>query len=279
MNRKLIFLDIDGTLTEPGSNIPPSSAAEAVRRARENGNPVFLCTGRNFGMLKPVLKYGFDGVIASSGGYICCGDEVIYDRPFTEEMKKRIFEALKEEGIYRTVECLDGAYMDEAFKRFLRENAHEGSNSELLRWRRQIEESLNIRSMEEYKGQPVYKVIVMCRDERLLEQAKKRLGDEVEFCMQEPDKFGYVNAEIISSEFNKGTGIVKVCGHLGISLENTIAFGDSMNDVEMMETAAYSVCMENGSSRLKALADEICPSVKEDGLLQAFKKHRLIQDA
>ena len=70
MNRKLIFLDIDGTLTEPGKNVPPASAVEAVRRARERGHRVLLCSGRNYGMLYPVLQFGFDGLAASAGGYI-----------------------------------------------------------------------------------------------------------------------------------------------------------------------------------------------------------------
>ena len=47
MEQKLIFLDIDGTLTEPGKNIPPASAVEAVCRARKNGHKVVLCSGRN----------------------------------------------------------------------------------------------------------------------------------------------------------------------------------------------------------------------------------------
>ena len=47
MNQKLIFLDIDGTLTEPGKNVPPPSAVEAVRRAREKGHRVVVCSGRN----------------------------------------------------------------------------------------------------------------------------------------------------------------------------------------------------------------------------------------
>ena len=46
MKQKLIFLDIDGTLTSPGSNIPPESAMTAVREAQKNGHKVFLCTGR-----------------------------------------------------------------------------------------------------------------------------------------------------------------------------------------------------------------------------------------
>ena len=67
MNRKLIFLDIDGTLTTPGSNTPPESAMKAVRLAREKGHKVFLCSGRNPGMMAPVLALGFDGLIVSGG--------------------------------------------------------------------------------------------------------------------------------------------------------------------------------------------------------------------
>ena len=54
MERKLIFLDIDGTLTPAGSNVPPASALEAIRKARENGHLIFLCTGRNPGMMAPI---------------------------------------------------------------------------------------------------------------------------------------------------------------------------------------------------------------------------------
>ena len=68
MNRKLIFLDIDGTLTPAGSNHPPESAMQAVRAAQAKGHRVFLCTGRNPAMLAPVLALGFDGAVAGAGG-------------------------------------------------------------------------------------------------------------------------------------------------------------------------------------------------------------------
>ena len=54
---KLIFVDIDGTLVEPGSNTPPESAVAAIRAAQAKGNKVFLCTGRNPAMLSPLLKF------------------------------------------------------------------------------------------------------------------------------------------------------------------------------------------------------------------------------
>ncbi len=276
MDKKIIFLDIDGTLTEPGGNVPPASAIRAIKGAQEKGNYVFLCTGRNYDMLSPLLKYGFDGVIASSGGYIRYQEEEIYNCPIAEKQKNEAMELLKKNGIFRTIECMDGSYTDKEFKEFLEKNASEGSNSEMLRWRRQIEKSLHIRPMEEYAGQPAYKIVMMCWSKAQLKEPMELLGGEFSFCVQEPDRFGFINGELLSREYDKGRAVIRVCRHLGISQEQTAAFGDSMNDKEMMEAAAVSICMENGSAALKELADDICPAVTDDGLYQAFKKHGLM---
>ena len=67
MNRKLIFLDIDGTLLPPGEMLIPDSTLQALRAARANGHKLFLCTGRNLRMTAPLLEYGcFDGAISSA---------------------------------------------------------------------------------------------------------------------------------------------------------------------------------------------------------------------
>ncbi len=276
MGKKIIFLDIDGTLTEPGSNEPPESAADAVRKAREKGNYVFLCTGRNYGMLRPLLKYGFDGVVASSGGYIRCGENVVYDCPFTEAQKEKLLDVLEKSGIYRTVECVDGSYTDESFKEFLQANVKAGSNSEALRWRKQIEESLNILPMEQYQGQPVYKVVAMCEKESQLEEIRKIFGKEMEICIQGSDEFGYTNGEIISREFNKGKGVERVCDFLHIPLEDTVGFGDSLNDKDMIQTVALGICMDGGDKRLQKIADDICSAVDQDGIYRFFEKYHLM---
>lgn len=272
MRKKIIFLDIDGTLTIAGSNVPPRSALKAVRAAQDKGHLVFLCTGRNYDMLRPLLSYGFDGVVASAGGYVCCGDQVIYDCPMTKEQQQLVLDTLEQNGIFRTVECLDGSFTDDGFKEFLEEHAKDGSNSELLRWRRQLEEELNIRSMREYAGQPVYKVVIMSPDLRRMESAKKKLEREFLFCLQEMDQYGIVNGEVINRQFDKGQAVDRVCRYLNISVNDSIGFGDSMNDKEMMEAVGHSVCMANGSHALKKIADEICPGVEQDGLYHAFLK-------
>lgn len=272
MKKKVIFLDIDGTLTTAGSNVPPESALRAIRAAQEKGHLVFLCTGRNYDMLKPLLAYGFDGVIASAGGYVCCGQEVIYDCPMSQGQQELVLNTLEENGIFRTVECLNGSYTDDGFKEFLEEHAGENGNSELLRWRRQIEQELNIRSMREYAGQPVYKVVLMSPDLERIKRAEEKLKNDFMFCIQDANGQGIVNGEVINRQFDKGRAVIRVCEYLHIPVEDSIAFGDSMNDREMMEAAGYAVCMENGSDSLKKLADEVCPRVEQDGLYQAFLK-------
>jgi hypothetical protein len=59
-------------------------------------------------------------------------------------------------------------------------------------------------------------------------------------------------------------------------VEDTVGFGDSMNDLEMMETVGLSICMENGADALKKIADAVCPAVTEDGIYRAFEAYHLM---
>ena len=274
MGKKLIFLDIDGTLTVPGSNEPPQSALDAIKAAQKKGNLVFLCSGRNPGMLEPLLKYGFDGVIACAGGYITVGDELIYDMPMPLEESNLAVEKLHEKGVFCTVEGRDGAWGDENIGAFL-DNAvgeDQKGNSEIERWRKALAGSLHIRPMSEYDGTPVYKVVIMCLHPEQLEPARELLEDKYNFCMQEiKDPYHRcLNGELINRKYDKGRAILRICEHLGVPVEDTIGFGDSMNDLEMIQTVGTSVCMDNGSDALKAISDIVCPSVEEDGMAKAF---------
>ena len=274
MGKKLIFLDIDGTLTVPGTNEPPQSALDAIKAAQKKGNLVFLCSGRNPGMLEPLLKYGFDGVIACAGGYITVGDELIYDMPMPLEDSRLAVEKLHEKGVFCTVESRDGAWGDENIGAFL-DNAvgeDQKGNSEIERWRKALAGSLHIRPMSEYDGTPVYKVVIMCLHPEQLEPAREVLEDKYNFCMQEiKDPYHRcLNGELINRKYDKGRAILRICEHLGVPVEDTIGFGDSMNDLEMIQTVGTSVCMDNGSDALKAISDIVCPSVEEDGMAKAF---------
>ena len=275
MDRKLIFLDIDGTLTLPGQNVPPDSALEAIRAAQAAGHRVFLCTGRNYAMLKPLLAYGFDGAVASGGGYVFLGDRVLYDCPMTEEQKLLALRLLSEGGVLRTVEGRDGSFCDAGMGEFLRSAS--GGNSELLRWREAIEKDLDIRPMTDYDGQPIYKVVYMCSRREQLAPAMRALEGEFNFLIQDMAGADCINGELVNRKFDKGAGIRRVTEALGASIEDTVGFGDSMNDLEMIQTVGTGVCMANGSPELKRRSDLVCPSVEEDGLAWAFRKLGLVE--
>ena len=270
MEQKLIFLDIDGTLTPAGSNVPPESAMTAVRKAQAKGHKVFLCTGRNPAMLAPVLALGFDGAVAGAGGYVFTRDEVLFDCPMKKEEFETAMRLLKENGVFRTIEAKDATWGDEDLGDFLA-SAGDG-NSELIRWRKALAEQLNIRPMGEYDGSPVYKIVIMCREMKQLEPAKAALEKDYNFVVQDLAARGCLNGELINRQFDKGKGVRIVAEHYGIPLEDTFGFGDSMNDLEMIETVGYSVCMANGSPALQAKSDLICPAVEEDGLYKAFEQ-------
>ena len=275
MKKKLIFLDIDGTLTSPGCNVPPDSALEAIRAARAAGHKVFLCTGRNPDMLRPVLAYGFDGAVATGGGYVLCGDDVLFDCPMPDEQRDLAMLLLREQGVLLTIEARDASYCDDGMGEFLKQAS--GGNSELLRWREAIERDLKIRPISEYDGRPIYKIVFMCKSSEQLKSAVDALESEFYFLVQDLAAANVLNGELINRKFDKGTGVRRVAEVLGIPLEDTYGFGDSMNDAEMLQTVGTGVCMENGSPALKAMSDLICPSVEEDGLAWAFRELGLVE--
>ena len=274
MKKKLIFLDIDGTLTPAGSNYPPESALKAIRTAQAAGHQVFLCTGRNPDMLAPVLSYGFEGAVACAGGYVFAGDRVLFDCPIPDEQRDLALTLMQESGVFRTVEAVDATFGDENLGDFLAQ-AGEG-NSELVRWRKALAEQLNIRPMGEYDGRPIYKIVFMCTEAKQLEPVRNALEKDYNFVVQDVAACNCLNGEMINRAFDKGRGVRIVAETLGFAIEDTIGFGDSMNDLEMIETVGTSVCMENGSPKLKAISDLVCPSVEDNGLAWAFEKLGLI---
>ena len=267
---KLIFLDIDGTLTVPGENVPPQSALDAVRAARRNGHKVLICTGRSWTMTESVAAYGFDGVICSAGGYIVLGGEVLYDHPMDADELRRVLDVMKSPDIFCILESKALTFADADAEIF------DGANSEALRWRKMLTESFNISPMRDYNGEPVYKVSFLSLRRAALERPRQLLQDRYQFCLQDFLLGDTVNGELINRDFNKGAAIRRVCEYLGAPVADTIGFGDSMNDLDMIETAGIGVCMGNGSPELKRRADKVCPPVESDGLAAAFRELGLV---
>ncbi len=278
MDTRLIFLDIDGTFIEPGKMEAPASAVDAVRRAQANGHKVFLCTGRNYRMTKPVLGYGFDGFVCSAGGYVVCGDTVLFDCPMEKAQSEGVRAALEDGGAECTLEAKDATYnsgrMMERLSTY--QKKHRAANSEMERWQRAFADGMLVRPLEEYKGEPIYKICYIADSAEELAPARAAYGDQFNFCEQHGFENDCINGELINRKFSKGDGIRRICDHLGLPTAAAIAFGDSENDLEMADVAGISYCMANGSDAFKARCTRVCPAVNDDGIAAAFKELGLI---
>lgn len=277
MDSKLVFLDIDGTLLPPGEMEPPESALEAIHKAQANGHKVFLCTGRNRHMAEPLFQYGFDGYICSAGGYVVCGDTLLFDCPMDKEQKEGLCAALEQCGADYILEVRDLSYGTSG--RIMERLAEKGQlNSEAERWSKFWTDGTLIRPLREYHGEPVYKICYTAESSAQMAPVRALYEDQFIFCEQQMLRFSaeMVNGELINRKFNKGTGIQRICSHLGVSTQEAIGFGDSENDLEMTDVVGISVCMANGSDALKRRCTRICGAVTEDGLAREFKALGLV---
>ena len=130
--------------------------------------------------------------------------------------------------------------------------------------------------MADYDGRPIYKVVFMCTEAAQLEPARAALEKNYHFVVQDVAAHHCLNGEIIHRAFDKGKGVRIVAEAFGFDIADTLGFGDSMNDLEMIQTVGTSVCMDNGSPALKAISSLVCPAVEDDGLAWAFGKLGLV---
>ncbi len=271
MSGKIVFLDIDGTLTAFGASRPPESAVKAIRMARDNGNLVYICTGRNRQMHYPVLQYGMDGAVGAAGALAYAGEDRIWSKPIPEASFHRLIDAFHMERISCMPECEYVVYADESlyanFENIKRKDGRQ----------KQEDDVFHVEPIADYKGEPVYKMVFLGASADSVERLRPKLEDEFQFILQKNmSGDGSIGGEMIVRGVDKALGMQKVCDHYGLSMADTVAFGDSTNDIEMLEAAGLSVCMGNGSDDAKAAADLICPDVASDGLCHGFEMAGLI---
>jgi Cof subfamily protein (haloacid dehalogenase superfamily) len=277
MTRKAVFLDIDGTLlNEVG--LVPATARTAVQQARANGHLVFLCTGRSLSEIWPeITDIGFDGVIAAAGGYVELDGQVLTHRNVPVDQVRRVVDFFDARGINYFLEANSGLYGSVGIKSQLREMLYGGVTDE------------NVRAELERGFGPFIAHVVVGGDP-LREDINKIsfLGSDVPFDVirdEFADAFDVIPATVPQFEPNSGElsiagvhkagAIAVLLEHLGVPVEDTMAYGDGHNDLEMLQFVQVGVAMGNAHQKVKDVADDITGSPDEDGILTSFTKYGL----
>lgn len=270
-SKKLVFLDIDGTLLYEGRPISEKTA-QALRQAKDNGHYLCICTGRAYSETPEEMKE-FDGVISAAGACVMWKKEVLHAEYFSEEEKKLVTDLLEEIGAVYIMEGFEKLYMKKEIReRFFRElEGYEEREKFLLSFFQKTVPRISTQEMEKvhkcsffYAGQ----------DNDWLKEKLKKWGMTATAFSQAETRGN--SGEVTKIAFTKGTAVRYLSRYLGVPIEDTIAIGDSENDLEMIRAAGVGIAMGNSSDSVKKAADDVTKSVMEDGVYHAFQKYGLI---
>lgn len=271
MNR-LIFLDIDGTLIVTGRPQPGQRTIDAIRTARAQGYGVFLSTGRREGDVPPgVAAIGFDGGIFSAGARAVVHGTEIWNRPIPEGMAGEILRTLKEEHICGFLECAGGTYAIPP---------ECGSPDAVREMHRFLSQELRASSITEKASEaPIYKIVYLAASRAQASELTARLHPSIKavsFGHLAPD-IPAIAGEISDRAISKRTAFLRICEYLKVRPEDCIAFGDSMNDAEILQAAGTGIAMGNADDALIPYADQVCESCMEDGVARALTRLGILQ--
>ena len=279
---QIIFFDIDGTLRDEAYGIPETTKV-AIDACKANGYYICLCTGRAVGTIpEDVFDLNVDGVIAGGGSYIEFQDKILkndfFSRgkiekvkqylegeqdeiAFTFETKENVF--INREGI-KILNCLN----KEKFKDLSDQEKSVAEENQKIIYENNInkfDSSIhNVNKICLWSVEGVFKNI-----ENIISKENMQLCQNFSF-----DNRNYY--EIIQSGCNKGEAIIELCNNLSIPINETIAFGDGRNDIDMFKTVGIAIGVENGSEEIFQHVDSICEEPMKDGIYLELKRRKII---
>ena len=267
---KLIFLDVDGTIV-PLGQVPSKTTVEAVRTARANGHKVFLSTGRREADVpEAVRSIGFDGGIYSAGGRAVVNGKEILNRPMPEHLVQQATGILQERNLYFILECASGAYMGTKSRMF------SNTVNQMIKL---LQGAIQIADQKQRpEHDPVYKIVFLADSNAQIEQVIRRLNAAATVVYSSSLFPGIPSftGEISRKNVNKGDALTRICEYLNAEIEDCIAFGDSMNDIEILQAAGLGIAMGNADACVKAIADQVCEGCEEDGIAKTLARMNII---
>lgn len=262
--KKAIFFDVDGTIVDTfngGRTISPA-VKKAIHDLQAAGHYAFVATGRPYAFINPMLwKFGFDGFVLSNGALVIMKDELIFHNAMDQAFIKEISQKLDKLGIQYVLEGRHDSYIRSDYQAIYDFFKRIGISEQFITREYEVEEN------------EIYKIEILCKDENTKRQCASMIENYPEYGYYYSIDEGFF--EVYKKKNNKAKGIEKALEYLGISIENSYAFGDGMNDIEMLKAVGCGFAMGNASDEVKAYADRIADTVSNDGVAKAIYEYIL----
>ena len=254
---KAAFFDIDGTLLPFNQKEVPASTIESLSKLREKGIKVIVATGKS---LKQMLDTSVGKI--SFDGYITLNGQLCYD----ENMNKFFGTPIREEEMEVLSQAFNGKKIPfsliSEFSRYI--NYVDG---EVIRHNK--ETNSKIPSVNTYQGEKIYQITAYTSSRNV-----DILKNILDYCDVTYWSEGAI--DIYAKGGGKMNAINSWIGKLGISNEETIAFGDGANDAEMLKYCGLGIAMGNAVEITKTYANYITDDVTKDGIQKVLKHFEII---
>ncbi|MBD3106885.1 Cof-type HAD-IIB family hydrolase [Bacillus sp. AGMB 02131] len=257
MEKKIVFFDIDGTLLDFNKELPESTRA-AVKTLKENGVYVAIATGRAPFMIEEIRKeLDIDSYVCFNGQYVVFEDEIIYRNPLSKNKLHNLLEHTKEKQVPVVLMNEYGARTTVPYSKH-------------------IEDSLRSFKLkhpefdaEYHHHNDIFQSLLYCSEQEEKEYIQEHT--DLKFIRWHP-----ICMDVVPFGGSKAIGINEFIKRAQFQLENVYAFGDGLNDIEMLQTVGTGIAMGNAEKELLKHADVVTTAVDEDGIYNGLLKVGLI---
>lgn len=254
---RAIFFDIDRTLYDHRSDFVPPSTLAAIAALRARGIVPAIATGRGYAALPPrIAQLVASGeialVVSSNGQYNRLGDRVLSAHPLP---------VADIESLIRAFRAHDWEYTFVS-ERHMAAGRSRGSSHRVLRGY-----PCYIVAPDYFREHAVHQMIVLApvEEEAALQAILADHGGRYRSVRSHASA-----VDLLHAEGSKARGIADACAALGFVPQETMAFGDGLNDVEMFAAVGCAVAMGDACDALKAVASHITGTLEEDGIARAL---------
>lgn len=250
------FFDIDGTLVSFKTHKVSEGTIKAFDELHKQGIRTFISTGRPQQII-PKMPVSFDGFITMNGGHVFVGETILHSSPIPEEDTKRWIRYAYENKITTFAFMPDAICLNQG-------------DPALAALRAQLDFELPpIWTMDELMDKKINQFIVMQSPDKDKETLEMLPG-----CAM--PRWHPAFSDLIPNGISKAVGMQKILDHFGIKQDETIAFGDGGNDIEMLDFAKIGVAMGNADDDVKRHADYVTTDVDNEGIFNALKSLGII---
>lgn len=258
---RLIATDIDGTLVKESTSEIYPELLEVIREWTDKGGYFCVASGRQYYSIRHMFEEISDRIIylAENGAHVRYRNQNILvqkmRRDYVEELMAQLRQYYDECDV--VVSSTEGSLIESRNEEFIKLIA-EGYHNKY----RVVEDVLAVQ-------EEIIKIAI--RHEGSIRDLGESVlipqwQNKVKACMAGEDWVDFMDAAV-----DKGNALRVIQEYLGVTAEETMAFGDNDNDIGLLMAAGESYAVENARDSVKSIAKHICPSYHEKGVYQVIR--------